>query len=216
MLNIHCYYYGLQGWQRHSRYFVAALGQHEAIALLPWDSPSPHEAVSAQDMRLLDNAMGLLDQNIGIGIGPMERMNQLIDGLAGDETARIGQLAGRGRAVYGVRGTFGFDQAVAVAGLDGLAAGHGGLGSLADLVKLNAQQNLVSRVRRGRWLPGSDHVRRLFTLARFAVEAGQPVTRWPRCRRPTRSAVAPAMTCPASPRSTPKASTPASTPTSAA
>lgn len=78
MLNIHCYYYGRQGWQRHARHFVAALGQHEAIALLPWDAPSPHEAVSAQDARLLGNAIGLLDQNIGIGIGPMERMDRLI------------------------------------------------------------------------------------------------------------------------------------------
>lgn len=78
MLNVHCYYYGTQGWQRHARYFVAALLRHEAIALLPWDSPSAHEAASAQDARLLDNALGPIDQNIAIGIGPLERMDRLI------------------------------------------------------------------------------------------------------------------------------------------
>jgi len=59
---------GTSGWAQHTRQFSAALAQFDEVVVVPWDAPP--EGVGALAPRA--------DADIGIGIGPIERMVDVV------------------------------------------------------------------------------------------------------------------------------------------
>ncbi len=74
MINIHCFCFGTLGVQQHGRYFVSLLRQFEDIALFPWDDIREKNQLPDFVQCMLENAKGNVENNLGIGIGVMNRM----------------------------------------------------------------------------------------------------------------------------------------------
>jgi glycosyltransferase involved in cell wall biosynthesis len=77
MINIFCYFFGISGWAAHAKNFVTSLSRHEDIALAGWEPPGPEE-VSLPVLRMLENGLRLSESNVGLAIGPIERMTEII------------------------------------------------------------------------------------------------------------------------------------------
>jgi glycosyltransferase involved in cell wall biosynthesis len=67
-VNIFGHCFGASGWAQHTRQFSAALAQLDDVVVVPWDAPPPGVGALAP----------LADADIGIGIGPIERMADVV------------------------------------------------------------------------------------------------------------------------------------------
>ncbi|MEM7061701.1 MAG: glycosyltransferase family 4 protein [Cyanobacteria bacterium P01_B01_bin.77] len=79
MININSFCFGYLGVQKHGYNFITALSHHDDIALFPWDSLPPTDYISPFLQQCLLNAQAeAVQQNLGIGIGVMNRMPHIV------------------------------------------------------------------------------------------------------------------------------------------
>ena len=79
MININAYCFGYLGVQKQGHNFIRALGQYDEIALFPFEPVPPLDYIPPYLQKSLLNAQEkTVKQNIGIGIGIMNRMAYIV------------------------------------------------------------------------------------------------------------------------------------------
>ncbi len=77
MIHIYCRCFGYQGGQQHGRFFTNALSKRHDVVLHPWDEVSDNKLI-AKHIRLMLQSESRRDPiDIALGIGPMNRMNEV-------------------------------------------------------------------------------------------------------------------------------------------
>ena len=76
-VNVYAFVCGYGGWSRHGRALTLALSRYREIAAHFWDARCVAATLPSEFGRMFENARDRNDNNVGLGIGPVERIGEI-------------------------------------------------------------------------------------------------------------------------------------------